>query len=191
MRKKERLGEREGQHLIKEGYSFCSRAYHWVKNELMNTARVCIECAKQVKDHERKLKAGIYGLFYKGFLFYLGESDRPMKRKREHIGKFTSYKTVENKSRIAKDIFAGLLKYEHFEFKVIEFIEDEQERKAREKELLEEHQPPYNILDNPHYNYKKRKKADIDYSLIEHLIEDKSLIPVKGTATQLIINFEE
>jgi len=160
----------------KPGQSYCSKGSHWVSTSVMHSNRLCIKCTQNVKDNDHKIPSGIYFIWYKMLLIYIGNSHQPNKRYREHIGKFTCFSAVKNKSQIARDLYSGILDIDHIRFEVVEYIDDETERKLREEELIREHQPAYNILKNPHY--KGIGFNGVDYSLIDHLVENKDIFPL-------------
>ena len=99
-----------------------------------------------IKKHQLKTPAGIYGVFYDCKLVYIGESKKPSSRKCDHFTIAGSKGGIIEKSpsEVAKALGRGELQHDKLRFKMLEFIDDTDTRKAREKCLIQRYKPLYN-----------------------------------------------
>ncbi len=101
---------------------------------------------KSVFKIQNKIPAGIYEIYDGDKLIYIGESNKPYRRKCEHFtihgirgGKPTTYLSSVNKA-----LNEGELQRDKLRFKMLKYIDDMKERKAEENRLIQRYKPLYN-----------------------------------------------
>jgi len=94
------------------------------------------------KKLHNSIPSGIYGIYENTQLIYIGESNKPYKRKTDHF----SNSLETNNSVIAQAIGRGELYHENLSFEMLEYVDDEFTRKQREKTLIQRYKPEYNNL---------------------------------------------
>lgn len=95
---------------------------------------------------------GVYKIFDEvtGEVIYVGESIRPMRRYGEHLYKRKDTEKAYKHSIINGMISEGLLDNTNLKFEIIEYVDDNEERKERETYWINKLNPTYN-------SYKRRK----------------------------------
>ena len=85
-----------------------------------------------------KIPPAIYGAFHDCKLIYIGESGEPHQR-------ISNHKTNMD-TPVANALANGEIQRDKLRFKMLEFIDDTDTRKAREKCLIQRYKPVYNDL---------------------------------------------
>tara|TARA_R110000796_G_scaffold237968_1_gene358187 strand:+ start:27 stop:581 length:555 start_codon:yes stop_codon:yes gene_type:complete len=105
------------------------------------------EASKKSKQkYNIKISAGIYAIYNKDELIYIGESGEPLYRSGFHFSKMTNLEHAKTNSNVCYAVSIGELDRVNLTFKMWEFIDDTPTRKAREKCLIQRHRPIYNDL---------------------------------------------
>lgn len=103
-----------------------------------------------IKDKsKRRIKAGIYGIFSDCKLIYIGESKQPLSRSHNHF----SISKKRNYGPVSYALSNGEIQRDKLRFKMLEFIDDTDTRKAQEQRLIQRYKPIYN--DNHMYRHKQ------------------------------------
>ena len=98
---------------------------------------------------KKTIPAGIYTIYNYDEIVYIGESEYPYKRRVQHFSKVGKQGgNIENvgNTNVSKALGRGEIQRVNLTFKMREFIDDTDERKAREKCLIQRHRPRYNDL---------------------------------------------
>ena len=93
-----------------------------------------------------RINPGVYGVYSEDKLIYIGESQKPYRRRGEHFSIAGKQGGTKAKSVIAKALGIGELQIDNLVFKMLEFIDDTPTRKQREQALIQQHTPLYNDL---------------------------------------------
>ena len=103
------------------------------------------EASKKSKQkYNIKISAGIYAIYNKDELIYIGESGEPLYRSTTHFSKRKDLKQAKNSSNVCYALSIGELDRVNLTFKMLEFIDDTITRKQREAALIQRHTPIYN-----------------------------------------------
>ena len=119
----------------------------------------CSDCKEYIHTMERSIPAGIYVIKENGKVIYVGESDIPYRRRKEHFAKYKDWHSVKHKSELTKAIFRGELNVDDLTFEMIHENVDpgvkySPKREKIERIEIEKYSPKYN-LDKPNPNIKK------------------------------------
>ena len=110
----------------------------------------CSDCKEYIHTMERSIPSGIYVIKEKGKVIYVGESDIPYRRKKEHFAKYKDWYSVKHKSEVSKAIFRGELIREDLTFEMVhegidEGVKYSKVREELERELILKYSPTYNL----------------------------------------------
>ena len=134
------VGENIAPSRFKQSNYWCSKCYYKHKTKASNEKLYNRVQRKQYYDiYETQIPAGIYGIYYKDELWYIGESKRPRRRVNGHFSK-----SNWNISPTATMLYNNEIERKYLSFKMFEFIDDTVSRKQREMELIQEYNPPLN-----------------------------------------------
>jgi len=92
------------------------------------------------------IKPGIYAVYNNDEIIYIGESDYPYNRKTMHFSRagIRGGKIVDTTSAVSLALGRGEIQRDNLTFKIMEFIDDTDTRKAQEKCLIQRYKPLYN-----------------------------------------------
>lgn len=117
--------------------------------------------AQYLEDYHLQYAPGVYAIYYKLDIIYIGQSSKPMSRKIAHFSKhIIKDGTNWYQDKIPYDLATGKLDRNHLSFDIIEYVEDREKRLEREKYHIEQHKiafgeyPKYNV-----YHTDKRKDS--------------------------------
>ena len=96
--------------------------------------------------YKSKIPAGVYSLYDKNELIYIGESATPRSRINAHFTKLTNLENAKHMSSISYAVSIGELKRENLTYKIIKHVDDTLDRKSLEEELINKYKPKYNTL---------------------------------------------
>ena len=116
--------------------------------------------AEYLKEYHRETAAGVYAIYYKLDIIYIGQSTLPEQRRVAHFSKHIK-PTSKWQPKIPYDLATGKLDRNHLSFDMIEYVDDLDERMEREKYHLEQHKLAFG--DYPKYNVDStgRKRGHI------------------------------
>ena len=123
---------------------WCSKCFYKHKGKKNNIKTYNRKTRRKYYDdvYETQHKPGIYGIYHKDELIYIGESVRPKRRVMRHFSK--TKKTDSATSPIAHNVYTGKFKREDLSYKIFLEVEDTKERKCQEKLLIQQYQPVFN-----------------------------------------------
>ena len=104
------------------------------------------ENMKSVRKQATKIPAGIYYIYEKNELVYIGESGTPNRRIKNHFSVRRSFKKDWKISNVSHALTIGEVKREDLSYKMFKFIDDEDERRELEAKLIAKHKPKYNTI---------------------------------------------
>lgn len=129
---------------------------NYYKNNTQKLKNKAREYQIEHKEHYSKLNyklghsipSGVYFIYYKNQIIYIGQSKTPYRRITQHFSvdrkQGRSNRWEEFVSPIAKDIAKGILNKKFLSFELKVKIEDKNNRLKIEQEFINEHQPEYN-----------------------------------------------
>jgi len=86
------------------------------------------------------IKPGVYFIYDKDELIYIGQSKIPYHRQRMHFAKH-KWATI---SPVANELYAGNLQRENLRFEMVKFIDDDDMRLQHEAMLIDQYKPRLN-----------------------------------------------
>ena len=98
------------------------------------------------KKLKMSIEPGIYAIYNKDELIYIGESGKPYQRVSGHFTKYKNLKHAKTTGNVSYALSIGELERVNLTFKMWEFIDDTPTREAREKCLIQRYKPIYNDL---------------------------------------------
>jgi len=96
--------------------------------------------------YKSKIPAGIYYIYDKNELIYIGESSTPKRRFAHHRTKCKDLEHAKTLSSISYAVSIGELNKTDLKFKMMEYVDDALDRKSLELELINKYKPKYNNL---------------------------------------------
>lgn len=110
----------------------------------------CNSCKTYVHTLERSIPSGVYVIKENGNVIYVGESDIPYRRRKEHFSKYKSWHSVKHKSELSRAIFRGELNRNDLTFEMIHEnidagVKYSKVREAIELMEIEKYNPKYNL----------------------------------------------
>ena len=122
----------------------------FVWKETGKTYASCSNCKDYIHKLERSIPAGIYAVKEKGNVIYVGESDIPYRRRKEHFSKYRGWNSVKSKSELTKAIYRGEINPTDLSFEMLHEnidsgIKYSKIRKELEIQEIEKYKPKYNI----------------------------------------------
>ena len=129
--------------------NYTCRSRHKLKmrkynKKYMSTTNGKIKATTTKNKFWNSIPAGIYGIFNDCKLIYIGESTRPYARKIQHFSKRSDLDQAIKTSKVCYNLSIGELQRDKLRFKMFEYIDDTEARKARELELIQRYKPLYN-----------------------------------------------
>ena len=112
--------------------------------------------------YHREEPAGVYAVYDKDEIIYIGESKHPIQRRTYHFSKHIQRNKDNWQSQIQHHLMSGKLKREDLSFDIMEYEQDKKLRKQKEVKALEAHKlafgdyPKYNIYFTDKEAKKKR-----------------------------------
>jgi hypothetical protein len=108
-----------------------------------------IKKAEYIKEYQRETDAGVYAVYDKLDIIYIGQSAIPEQRRVQHFSKHI--KPMDKwQPKISYDLATGKLDRKHLSFDMIEYVDNKEDRLIREKYHLEQHKLAFG--DYPKYN---------------------------------------
>lgn len=106
----------------------------------------------KIKDYDKKwskkrynnLDSGVYAILKNNKIIYIGESKVCQDRIFKHFSKRKDLKIAKHISPISYALSIKELKREDLTFKILEYIDNDNERKKQERELIKQYKPKYN-----------------------------------------------
>jgi hypothetical protein len=110
----------------------------------------CSTCKDYIHQMERSIPSGVYMIRENGIPIYVGESDIPYRRRKEHFSKYKDWKSVKYKSEVSKAIFRNELEPSNLTFEMLHEnidsgIKHSQIRKELENVEIQKYNPKYNL----------------------------------------------
>ena len=118
-----------------------------IDHRLANMKRNYQDNKERYIDRQQELNSsinpGVYAIYEDNKLIYIGESDKPYRRRGEHFSIAGKQGGTKAKSVIARALGNGELQLDKLRFKMLEFIDDKQLRLDRELALQQQYKPVY------------------------------------------------
>jgi hypothetical protein len=96
------------------------------------------------KNWDKKVESGVYGIYHKEKLVYIGQSVHPIRRKSMHFSIFSDLDYAEKISPVAYNLAIGNYKKSDLTWKLLESVSDLDERLEIEKGYIEKYNPVLN-----------------------------------------------
>ena len=125
-----------------------SKKHHKTPNGKLSSKKWNHSKGKKKADEKylTNTKAGVYGIYDNDEIIYIGQSKSSLERSAAHFSKRKDLKQAKIVSNVSYALSIGELDRVNLTFKMLEYCDDTDERKQREKCLIQRYTPKYNDL---------------------------------------------